>query len=95
MLSRLLILLLLFLAVLPVDVATFKGVILANELSGSPIENVGVDALSGTNLTTSDLCGKFTLEFPQKSPGDTVRIVVKKEGYVVVNDVVIPLARKR
>ncbi len=87
MLYRLLIIVLLILAELPVDAATLKGVILANELSGPPIENVGVDAISGTNLTISDLSGKFTLEFPQRRAGDTVRIIVKKEGYVIVNDV--------
>ena len=43
---------------------TLKGVILANELSGSPIENVEVDAISA-NHTESDVSGKFTLEFPQ------------------------------
>jgi tetratricopeptide (TPR) repeat protein len=72
---------------MPVDAATLKGVILANELSGSPSENVAVDAISGTNLTISDLSGKFTLEFPHRRIGDTVRIIVKKEGYVVVNDI--------
>jgi tetratricopeptide (TPR) repeat protein len=87
MLYRLLIIVLLVLAELPVDAAILKGVILANELSGSPIENVGVDAISGTNLTISDLSGKFTLEFPQRRIGDTVRIIVNKGGYVVVNDV--------
>jgi hypothetical protein len=87
MLYRLVIIILLVLAELPVDAATLKGVILANELNGPPMENVGVDAISGTNLTSSDLSGKFTLEFPQRRIGDTVRIIVKKEGYAVVNDV--------
>ena len=87
MLYRLLIIVLLVLAKMSVDAATLKGVILTNELSGSPSENVGVDAISGTNLTISDLSGKFTLEFPQRRIGDTVRIIVKEEGYVVVNDV--------
>ena len=84
---RFLVIVFLVLAKVPLDAATLKGVILANELSGSPMENVGVNALSGTNLTTSDLFGKFTLEFPQRHIGDTVHIIVKKEGYVVVNDV--------
>jgi len=87
MLARLFIIMLLLLASLPVDGATLKGVTLANELSGSPIDNVEVDATSGTNHTESDSSGKFNLEFPQRRAGDTVRIVVKKEGYVVVNDV--------
>lgn len=51
------------------------------------MEHVEVDAISGTNHTESDSSGKFTLEFPQRRAGDTVRIIVRKEGYVVVNDV--------
>lgn len=77
---------------LPIDAATLKGVVLANELSGPPMENIEVDAISGANHTESDSSGKFTLEFPQRQAGDTVRILVKKEGYVVVNDVQLQLA---
>jgi tetratricopeptide (TPR) repeat protein len=91
MLYRLLIIVLLALAELPADAATLKGVILANELSGPPMENVGVDAI-GTNRTMSDLSGKFTLEFPQRRAGDTVCIIVSNAGYVVVNDVQLQLA---
>jgi tetratricopeptide (TPR) repeat protein len=79
-------------AALPIDAATLKGVVLANELSGPPMENIEVDAISGANHTESDSSGKFTLEFPQRRAGDTVRILVKKEGYVVVNDVQLQLA---
>jgi hypothetical protein len=79
-------------AALPIDAATLKGVVLANELSGPPMENIEVDAISGANHTESDSSGKFTLEFPQRQAGDTVRILVKKEGYVVVNDVQLQLA---
>jgi hypothetical protein len=39
MLYRLLIFVFLVLAAMPVDAATLKGVILANELSGGPIGN--------------------------------------------------------
>jgi hypothetical protein len=91
MLYRLLIIVFLALTEMPVDAATLKGLILANELSGSPMENVGVDAISGTNLTSSDLSGKFTLEFPQRRIGDTVRIIAKKKGYVVVNEIQLQL----
>src|SRR5262245_51246201 len=91
MFYRLVIFVLLVLADLPIDAATLKGLILVNELSGPPMENVGVDAI-GTNRTISDLSGKFTLEFPQRRGGDTVRIIVEKEGYVVVNDVQLQLA---
>ena len=90
MLYRLLIIVLLALAELPVDAATLKGVILANELSGQPMKNVGVVA-DGANPTTSEDYGRFTLEFPQKNPGDPVELIVKQEGYVVVNDVQLQL----
>jgi tetratricopeptide (TPR) repeat protein len=90
MLSRLLIIVFLVLAKLPVDAATLKGVILANELSGPPIAKVGVVA-DGANPTTSEDFGRFTLEFPQKNPGDPVVLIVKQEGYVVVNDVQLQL----
>jgi hypothetical protein len=87
MLARLFIILLLLLASFAVDGATLKGVILVNESSGSPIDNVEVDATSGTNHTEPDSSGKFTLDFPQRRAGETVRIIVKREAYVVVNDV--------
>lgn len=87
MLSRLSIIFLLALADLPVEAATLKGVILANELSGPSMENIEIDAASGTNHTVSDSSGKFTLEFPQRRAGEPVRVTVKKDGYEVVNDV--------
>ena len=76
----------------PVEAAALKGVILENELSGPPLENVGVDAISGTNRTASDSSGKFTLRFPQRGGGEIVRVIVEKAGYVVVNDVQLQLA---
>ena len=45
---------------------------------------IGADV---ANPAESDSLGMFTLEFPQKQPGDTVRLVVSQEGYEVVNDV--------
>ena len=47
--------------------------------------NVQVGAF-GASPAGSDSLGMFTLEFPQKHPGDTVRLVITKEGYEVVND---------
>jgi hypothetical protein len=44
--SRLAIISFLLYAALPLEAATLKGVILANELSGPPMENVEVDAVS-------------------------------------------------
>jgi tetratricopeptide (TPR) repeat protein len=83
---------LLFAGALPAKAVVLRGVILANELSGPPLENVGVDAISGTNRTASDSSGKFSLQFPQRRAGDIVRIIVEKAGYVVVNDVQLQLA---
>ena len=54
------------------------------------MKNVGVVA-DGANPTTSEDYGRFTLEFPQKNPGDSVELIVKQEGYVVVNDVQLQL----
>jgi hypothetical protein len=73
-------------------ITTLKGVILENELNGPPLEGVQIGAISGANYTTSNSSGEFTLEFPQRRPGDMVRIIVNKEGYVVVNDVQLRLA---
>ncbi|MGA8654942.1 MAG: hypothetical protein WB586_02240 [Chthoniobacterales bacterium] len=52
--------------------------------------NVGLVA-DGANATTSESFGRFTLEFPHKSPGDPVEVIVKQEGYVVVNEVQLEL----
>jgi hypothetical protein len=86
MFCRLVIIVLLVLADLRVHAAALKGVILANEVGGSPMANVLV-AADGTNQTVSDAWGRFALEFPRKIPGDPVHLIVKKEGYVVVNDI--------
>jgi hypothetical protein len=86
MFYRLVIIILFALADLPVYAATLEGEILANEIGGSPMADVSVRA-DGGNPTTSDVWGRFALEFPLKHPGDLVNLFVKKEGYVVVNDV--------
>ena len=46
-----------------------------------------MDAISGTNLYYFGSIREILLEFPHRRIGDTVRIIVKEEGYVVVNDV--------
>src|SRR5437016_5848222 len=66
--------------------ASLRGLVLANERGGPPMGNVEVGALVG-NTNNNDANGKFTLSFPNKKPGDTVRLIVRKEGYVVVNDI--------
>ena len=61
-----------------------------NELGGPPMGNIEVSALVG-NTNNTDANGKFTFSFPNKRPGDTVRLIVRKEGYVVVNDIQLEL----
>jgi tetratricopeptide (TPR) repeat protein len=74
------------LVALRVKAETLKGRIVENEIRGRGLANVEiVDEALTTNPTTSDDWGRFSLEFPQKNAGDTVRLIVKKEGYVVVN----------
>ena len=71
--------------------ATLRGFVLANGLSGRPMENVQVIPSEG-NPTNTGADGKFTFIFPNKNPGDTVKLFPKKEGYEVVNDVQMELA---
>src|SRR5437016_668607 len=66
--------------------AVLRGVVLSNELGGPPMGNIEVSALVG-NTNNTDANGKFTFSFPNKKPCDTVRLIVRKEGYVVVNDI--------
>ena len=87
MYQRVIIIGILLLFASPVNGAVLKGVILANELSGPPISNVQIGAVAGANLTATDANGKFTLKFPYKQPGEIIQLVVRKPGYVVVNDV--------
>jgi tetratricopeptide (TPR) repeat protein len=74
------------------ETATLKGIVLNNEIGGPPMSNVEVTTAVGANPTVSDSAGRFSLDFPQKSPGDWVRIVVNRPGYVVVNDIQMELA---
>ena len=67
-----------------------RGVVLVNELGGPPMGNVEVSAVAGNpNNTGAD--GKFTFTFPNRNPGNTVRLIVRKERYVVVNDIQLEL----
>src|SRR5438094_3634422 len=70
--------------------AVLRGVVLSNELGGPPMRNIEVSALVG-NTNNTDANGKFTFSCPNKKPGDTVRLIVRKEGYVVVNDIQLEL----
>lgn len=91
MLSRLLIIVLLVIWDSRTNAAVLKGVILANELGGPPMEEVQVFA-DGAGQTVSDSAGMFTFKFPEKQPGDPVKVIVKQKEYVVVNDVQLDLA---
>jgi hypothetical protein len=73
--------------------ATVKGTIILNEVGGPPGANVQIIGSAHTGgpwASGSD--GAFTLGYPKRQPGQRVRIVVNKEGYVVVNDVQLELA---
>jgi hypothetical protein len=73
--------------------AVLRGVVLLNEEGGSPMGNVEVDAIGG-NPNNTGVDGQFKFKFPNKNPGDTVRLSPHKEGYRVVNwvqlDVTLP-----
>jgi tetratricopeptide (TPR) repeat protein len=63
---------------------TVKGVILANDLGGSPVARVKVSAV-GANPIESGENGNFTLQFPGKQPGETIQVIINRPGYQVVN----------
>ena len=66
--------------------ATLKGVVLLNQSGGEPVANVQVTA-DGASPTTSDSFGQFLLKFRKRVPGDSMRMVVVRKGWVVVNDI--------
>jgi hypothetical protein len=73
--------------------ATVKGTIILNEVGGRPIANVQIiDSAHTGGPWASGSDGGFTLDYPGRIPGQRVKIVVNKEGYVVVNDVQLDLA---
>jgi tetratricopeptide (TPR) repeat protein len=75
-------------AVAQARAATIKGTIILNELSGPPVPNVQIIDLAHTaGPWASGSDGGFTLEYSKRHPGERVRLVVNKQGYVVVNDV--------
>ncbi|HEX3531483.1 MAG TPA: tetratricopeptide repeat protein, partial [Thermoanaerobaculia bacterium] len=81
----------LLLSGLHAQAATLKGVILANEVGGSTVPNVQITAIAGASPTVSNSDGTFTLVFSGKQPGEIVRLVVRKQGFVVVNDIQLRL----
>ncbi len=79
--------------VAPVDAAIVKGTVILNEVGGRPIANVQIiDSAHTGGPWASGSDGGFTLDYPERHAGQRVRIVVNKEGYVVVNDVQLDLA---
>ncbi len=73
--------------------AIVKGTIIVNEVGGTPMANVQIiDSAHTGGPWASGADGGFTLDYPQRYAGQRVRIVVNKEGYVVVNDVQLDLA---
>lgn len=87
--------LLLLAAVPTLRAANLRGVILANEMGGAPLSNVEVSAVAGANASVTDDQGRFGLEFATRQPGDMVQLVVRKGGYVVINDFQLRMALPR
>jgi len=69
----------------PLAGSTVTGIILANDKGGPGVPNVEVGAIGDANPTSSLSDGTFLLEIPNKQPGDTVQLTVKRQGMVVVN----------
>jgi ankyrin repeat protein len=84
---RTLVTLLILVGVSSAQASTLRGLVIANELGGPPVPDVRVSAVEGANPTVTKTNGTFILEFPQKRAGDTIQLIVEKEGYVVVNDI--------
>lgn len=63
--------------------ASIQGFVYADASLGSPIANVSISADGQNQLSHSN--GSFTLHFPQRKPGDTVRLVAQRSGLEVVN----------
>jgi hypothetical protein len=57
-----------------------------NTVRGALMADVPVSA-QGANPTASDSFGQFTLQFPHKRIGEAVQVLLRKDRYVVVNDV--------
>jgi hypothetical protein len=73
--------------------AIIKGTIILNEVGGQPIANAQiVDSTHTGGPWASGNDGQFTLDYPDRHPGQRVQLMVNKEGYVVVNDVQLDLA---
>ncbi|MBI3230854.1 MAG: hypothetical protein HYZ45_11970, partial [Burkholderiales bacterium] len=56
--------------------------------NGKPLPNVILRA-DKANPETSDSAGRYTLQFPYSAQGSTVSIAASKDGYEVVNDLML------
>lgn len=65
--------------------ATLRGVVLENQIGGSPVKKVQVTTLGGANQAVTGDDGQFVLVFPKRQPGEDVSINVKHGDWVVVN----------
>jgi tetratricopeptide (TPR) repeat protein len=66
--------------------AVLSGIVFFNEPSGRPLAGVTVSA-AGANDRVTDSRGMFRLSFPDRRPGQHVRLVLALEGHELVNDV--------
>ena len=73
--------------------ATIKGTIVLNEVGGQSMANVQIiDSARTGGPWASGSDGGFTLDYPERHPGQRVQLLVNKEGYVVVNELQLDLA---
>jgi len=96
---RLVLAVLLFAAVAQAQAATevqgaqIKGIVILNGEGGQGLANVQITDSAGTGGPwASKSNGVFALDYPNRTVGERVRLVVIKEGYVVVNFVQLDLA---
>jgi hypothetical protein len=73
--------------------AMIKGTVVLNGEGGQGVANVLITDSAGTGGPwASKSNGVFALDYPDRAVGERVRLVVIKEGYVVVNWVQLDLA---
>jgi hypothetical protein len=73
--------------------AIIKGTVILNGEGGQGVASVLItDSAHTGGPWATDSDGSFTLDYPNRAPGEKVRLGVIKEGYVVVNWVQLDLA---
>ena len=81
---RLIFLCTVLLPTLTLHASNLKGIVVADQEGGPGVARVKVSA-NGANITETGEDGGFSLQFPNKQPGDMVHVVITQPGYVVVN----------